>query len=89
MNTDFVMYITRETLMTVVYIVGPILSAGLFVGLAVGIFQSVTSIQEMTLTFIPKMAVVGLVLLLFTPWFLDVLIRFTQEIFNQISLISP
>lgn len=89
MNTEFVMYISRETLMTVVYILAPILGAGLFVGLAVGIFQAVTTIQEMTLTFIPKMAVVGLVLLLLTPWFLDVLLQFTYEIFNQISNMSP
>ncbi len=89
MSTDFVMFISRETLMTVVYILAPILGAGLFVGLTVGIFQAVTSINEMTLTFIPKMAVVGLVLLIFTPWFLDVLLRFTQEIFNQIPLMSP
>lgn len=88
MDTDFVMYIARETLMTVVIILAPILSAGLFVGLAVGIFQAVTSIQEMTLTFIPKMAVVGLVLIIGTPWFLDILLQFTHEIFSQIPLMS-
>ncbi|MBN4081338.1 flagellar biosynthesis protein FliQ [Caldithrix abyssi] len=89
MSTDFVLYISRETLMTVVYILAPILGAGLFVGLAVGIFQAVTSIQEMTLTFIPKMMVVGLVILALIPWFLDILLRFTQEIFSQIPLMSP
>lgn len=89
MNSDFVMYISRETLLTVVYVLAPLLGAGLIVGLAVGIFQAVTSIQEMTLTFIPKMAIVGLVLLLLTPWFLDILIRFTLEIFNHIPNMSP
>jgi len=59
------------------------------VGLAVGIFQAVTSIQEMTLTFIPKMAVVAIMLIILTPWFLDVLIRFTQEIIYQIPFMSP
>ena len=88
MTSDFVIYISRETLMTVLYISAPLLGTTLLVGLAVGIFQAVTSIHEMTLTFIPKMAIVGIMLLILTPWFLDVLIRFTQEVFYQIPFIS-
>lgn len=88
MTSDFVIYISRETLMTVLYISAPLLGTTLLVGLAVGIFQAVTSIHEMTLTFIPKMAVVGIMLLILTPWFLDVLVRFTQEVFYQIPFIS-
>ena len=79
-------YIGRETLMTAIYILIPILGSGLLVGLAVGIFQAVTQIHEMTLTFIPKMAVVGLVILLLLPWFLDIILTFTQELFNQIPM---
>tara|TARA_B100001013_G_C24584921_1_gene432244 strand:- start:595 stop:864 length:270 start_codon:yes stop_codon:yes gene_type:complete len=88
MTADFVVYISRETLITVLYIAAPLLGTTLLVGLAVGIFQAVTSIHEMTLTFIPKMAVVGIMLLILTPWFLDVLVRFTQEVFYQIPFIS-
>ena len=88
MTSDFVIYISRETLITVLYIAAPLLGTTLLVGLAVGIFQAVTSIHEMTLTFIPKMAVVGIMLLILTPWFLDVLVRFTQEVFYQIPFIS-
>ena len=88
MSVDYVLFISRETLKTTVYILAPILGTGLIVGLLVGIFQAVTSIQELTLTFIPKIAAVGLVLLLLTPWFLDVLISFTMEIFNQIATIG-
>ena len=88
MTPDYVTYVTRETLMTVLYISAPILGATLLVGLAVGIFQAVTSIQEMTLTFIPKMAVVAIMLIILTPWFLDILIRFTQEIIYQIPFMS-
>ncbi|MCF7800562.1 MAG: flagellar biosynthesis protein FliQ [Candidatus Marinimicrobia bacterium] len=88
MTVDFVLYISKETLKTTVYVLAPILGAGLTVGLLVGIFQAVTSIQEMTLTFIPKITVVGLILMILTPWFLDVLISFTQEIFNQIATIG-
>jgi len=89
MTPDFVAYISRETLITVLYIAAPLLGTTLLVGLAVGIFQAVTSIHEMTLTFIPKMAVVALVLLILTPWFLDVLVNFTQEIMYQIPFMSP
>ena len=88
MTSDFVIYISRETLMTVLYISAPLLGTTLLVGLAVGIFQAVTSIHEMTLTFIPKMAIVGIMLIILTPWFLDVLVRFTQEVFYQIPFIS-
>ena len=72
--------------MTAMYILLPILGSGLTVGLLVGIFQAVTQINEMTLTFIPKMAVVGLVILVLLPWFLDVLMTFTMEVYNQIPL---
>ena len=89
MTLDFVTYLSRETLITVLYIAGPLLGTTLLVGLAVGIFQAVTSINEMTLTFIPKMAVVAIMLIILTPWFLDVLIRFTQEIMYQIPFMSP
>lgn len=89
MTPDFVTYVARETLITVLYISAPILGATLLVGLSVGIFQAVTSIQEMTLTFIPKMAVVAIMLIILTPWFLDVLVRFTQEIIYQIPFMSP
>ena len=89
MTPDFVTYVTRETLITVLYIATPLLGTTLLVGLAVGIFQAVTSINEMTLTFIPKMAVVAIMLIILTPWFLDVLIRFTQEIMYQIPFMSP
>ena len=89
MTPDFVTYVSRETLMTVLYIASPLLGMTLLVGLTVGIFQAVPSINEMTLTFIPKMAVVAIMLIILTPWFLDVLIRFTQEIMYQIPFMSP
>lgn len=88
MTVDYVIFISRETLMTAIYILAPILGMGLLVGLAVGIFQAITSIHEMTLTFIPKMAVVAIVILLLLPWFLDIMLGFAHEIFNQISIIE-
>ncbi len=88
MSTDFVLYLSQETLMTAIYILAPILGSALVVGLAVGIFQAITSIQEMTLTFIPKIAIVGTVILIFMPQFLDTILSFMIEIFNQIAIMG-
>ncbi len=85
MTTDFVVFISHQTLMTALYILLPILGSALLVGVLVGLFQAVTSIQEVTLTFIPKIAVVGLVILMLIPWMLDLVIRFSLLVFDQIT----
>jgi len=85
MSTDFVVFISHQTLITALYLLLPILGSALLVGILVGLFQAVTSIQEITLTFIPKIAVVGLVLLLLIPWMLDLIIGFNLLIFDQIT----
>ena len=86
MNVDYVLYLSKETLITAMYVLAPLLGGGLVVGLAVGIFQAVTQIHEMTLTFIPKMATVGLILLIMIPWFLDLLLAFTRDLYSQIPM---
>ena len=86
MTSEYVLYLSRETLSTAILILSPLLGAGLLVGLTVGVFQAVTQINEMTLTFIPKMAAVGMVLMLLIPWFLDILLSFTRELYAQIPL---
>ena len=88
MTTDFVVFISHQTLITALLILLPVLSAALVVGVAVGLFQAVTSVQEVTLTFIPKIAVVGLVIILLVPWFLDLALRFTTLIFDQIVIMG-
>lgn len=88
MTTDFVIYICREALMTTLYILMPILGTGMAVGLMIGIFQATTQINEMTLTFVPKIILVFLVIFLLMPWFLDLMMGFTTEIFNQIAAMS-
>jgi len=85
MSTDFVVFISHQTLMTALYLLLPILGSALLVGILVGLFQAVTSIQEVTLTFIPKIAVVGMVILLLIPWMLDLVIGFNLLIFDQIT----
>ena len=85
MTTDFVVFISHQTLITALYLLAPILGSALLVGVLVGLFQAVTSIQEVTLTFIPKIAVVGLVILLLIPWMLDLVMRFCLLVFDQIT----
>ena len=85
MTTDLVSFVSRETLFVVAYVCAPILGIALVVGLAVGIFQAFTSIQEMTLTFIPKILAVCIVLLILTNWFLDLLVNYSGLIFSEIS----
>ena len=85
MTSDLVSFVSRETLFVVAYVCAPVLGIALIVGLAVGIFQAITSIQEMTLTFIPKILAVGIVLLILTNWFLDLLVNYTELIFSEIS----
>ncbi len=89
MTTDFVIYISREALMTVLYILLPVLGTGLVIGLLIGIFQATTQINEMTLTFVPKIILVFVVIFLLMPWFLDIMMGFTHEIFNYIATIGP
>ncbi|HED11468.1 MAG TPA: flagellar biosynthesis protein FliQ [Caldithrix abyssi] len=88
MTTDFVLYIAREAITTVILILLPILGTGLILGLLVGIFQATTQINEMTLTFVPKIIAVFTVIFLLMPWFLELLMGFTREIFNQIIMVT-
>ncbi len=88
MTTDFVIFISREALTTTMYILLPILGTGLIVGLLIGIFQATTQINEMTLTFVPKIVLVFLVIFLLMPWFLDLMMGFTHEIFNHIVTVT-
>ncbi|ABB45279.1 Flagellar biosynthesis protein FliQ [Sulfurimonas denitrificans DSM 1251] len=61
----------------------PGLLVGMFIGLAVSIFQATTQINEMTLSFIPKIVGVAIVIILTMPWMLNVMIDFTTEVFNM------
>jgi flagellar biosynthesis protein FliQ len=62
----------------------PMIAAGMLVGLVISIFQAATSIQEQTLTFVPKIIAILVVLVIFGPWIKDTLVQFTIEIFNML-----
>lgn len=85
MSEELVLKLGQETLKTTAILAGPLLLAALVVGLLVSIFQAVTQINEATLTFIPKMIVVGLVLVLAAPWMMDVMNHFTIELFENLG----
>jgi flagellar biosynthetic protein FliQ len=74
--------IVREALMEALILAAPILAAGLLVGLAISIFQAVTQIQEQTLTFVPKIAVMMLVAIVLLSWIAVRMIEFTVEMFT-------
>ncbi len=84
MTLDIVRGISAEMFKTMLFVAGPPLMVGLVVGLMVGIFQTVTQIQEFTLTFVPKMLSVFLCLFLIMPWLTDKLVTFTVTLINNI-----
>jgi flagellar biosynthetic protein FliQ len=81
---DFVVNFAAEGLKMALLIAGPMLGFGLVVGVTVSIFQAVTSIQEMTLTFIPKILAVMLSILIFFPWMIEMMLSYTAHIIINI-----
>lgn len=88
MTEEYVISIAQTAVYTVLLVSSPMLGLALIVGLAIGIFQAVTSINEMTLTFIPKIVIVIVSLVVFAPWILQVMELFTEELFRSIQQIS-
>ena len=87
MNELVIMTIVKKALITGVTGGGPILIISLVVGLIISIFQATTQIQEQTLTFVPKLIAIILVLVLGGPWMLNKLVMLTNELFQSISTI--
>ncbi|MGY9053511.1 MAG: flagellar biosynthesis protein FliQ [Rhodobacterales bacterium] len=86
MNIADVMTIGREALWVTMLIAGPLLGAVLVVGIVIGIFQAATSIQEMTLSFIPKLIVLVIVLLLVGGWQLLTLVDYFQRLLLSLPI---
>ncbi len=86
MSEELIIKLGQETLKTALMIAGPMLVAALLIGLVVSVFQAVTQINEATLTFIPKMAVIALVLVIAAPWMLDILHHFTTHLIESLTL---
>ena len=83
MNTTAVIEIGREAMWVVLKMAGPIMMAGLAIGLVIALFQALTTIQEMTLTFVPKILVIFLSLILFLPFMITTIVEFSRLLFDR------
>lgn len=88
MTISDIVEICQRAMMVTLLASAPMLISGMVIGLAISIFQSVTQIQEITLTFVPKIVVVLIVFVLFLPWMADVIVGYVQELFMSIGDIT-
>ena len=81
MTPDQAVQIAREAMIITLLLAAPILGFGLVVGLIVSVFQAVTQINEMTLTFIPKIIAAAAAFAIFMPWMIQTIVDFTTDLF--------
>lgn len=86
MNVDAVSDIMGEALFLIIKVALPVLLVSLIVGLIVSIFQTVTSIQEQTLTFVPKIIAIFLALILFGQWMLNSIVEFMTQLWSSFTV---
>ena len=87
MTPEYVTGFFLEAIKTAIILAAPILLAGLIVGILISVIQAATSINEMTMTFIPKMLAVAIALLIFFPWMLQVMIEYTQNLITNLPVV--
>ncbi|MFD2628399.1 flagellar biosynthesis protein FliQ [Oceanobacillus kapialis] len=85
MSSEFVLGLAEKGVYTILLVTGPLLILALAIGLLVSIFQATTQIQEQTLAFIPKIVAVLVGLIVFGPWMLTEMVKFTADIFQNIN----
>ena len=85
MTTDTVVWIGRDAMIVTLLASAPMLMAGMVIGLIISVFQSVTQIQEITLTFVPKIVATLLAFILFLPWMMDLILNFVYELYNGLG----
>lgn len=86
MTVDYVIELARHSMSVGFWVALPILAIGTVIGVAVAIVQAATQIQESSLNFLPKLVGVGIGLLVFGPWILDQLMRFTMGLFAGMAV---
>ncbi|OGU35287.1 MAG: flagellar biosynthetic protein FliQ [Ignavibacteria bacterium GWB2_35_6b] len=87
MTLELIIDLLSETFYTVLIILLPILGVSLVVGIIISIFQAATSIQEMTLTFVPKIIITAIAIVVMLPFMADKMISFTLKIFDMITVV--
>lgn len=88
MTEQMVVHLFREAFYTMLLVSSPVLVLSLVIGLIIAVFQAATSIQEITLTFVPKIIVVAIVTVLTLPWMMEIMISFTLNVFHQIPALG-
>lgn len=87
MGEDIILNLGQDALKTMAILSAPLLLSTLVIGLVISIFQALTQINENTLTFVPKMIVIGIVLVLAGPWMMDVMKSYTTNLFENMASI--
>ena len=85
MSIELVNQIIKQALITILLASAPALIIGLIVGLVISIFQAVTQIHEVTLAFIPKIVAIFISLIVFGPWIINVVVKFTTNLLSNLS----
>lgn len=85
MSMDYVLQLGKDALLVTLLASAPMLLSGMLIGLLISVFQSVTQIQEITLTFVPKIVVVMGTFILFLPWISDILLEFVRRLFMDLN----
>jgi len=88
MTPETVTTMMAEAIKITLLVSAPMLMIGLLVGLAISVFSAVTQIQEMTLTFVPKIVAVFMALLFTLPWVIEKLTTYTINLFNSIPMLA-
>lgn len=88
MNVDLVVDMARDAVFTLLIVSAPMLIAGMVVGLAISIVQAATQVNEMTMTFVPKIVAVMVTAVIFLPWIVARITTFTQEIFARVQAVG-
>ncbi|MCK5088248.1 MAG: flagellar biosynthetic protein FliQ [Melioribacteraceae bacterium] len=87
MTEELVVEILTEVFYTVFIILLPILGVSLVVGIIISVFQAATSIQEMTLTFVPKILFTAAAIIFLIPWIIEKMINITLKLFSMLSTV--
>jgi len=85
MDEVAVLEVGRQALFVILKSAGPIMLSGLFIGLIIALFQALTTIQELTLTFVPKILVIFIAVVVFLPFMMSTIIEFTNTLFDRIA----
>lgn len=84
MPISLILDLTRDALWMTLLLSGPIMGVALVVGLLISVLQTVTSVQEQTLTFVPKLIAVGVTILVLMSWMIQQMLRYTTELFRSL-----